>query len=267
MSNGAPAFAVADWWAWTAGRETRKSWQDWAIGRLDAVAHESDSTLPAALRRRITPIGQRLLQAGVTCAKSEPEPLFVFAARHGEMTRTLSILTSMTGHNEVSPADFSLSVHNALAGLLSIHTGNTLGHTALSGGPDTFAYGFMEALACLHDEPGRPVLYCYGDTPLPGPYAEFSNTDADLPLVVALLLRSALPDERYLTFSAHPEARAEQWAPGFGNIEPETKKIAPSTDAETSAAIIFLRFLLDGGTQARADGERMTWQWTRGPVQ
>jgi hypothetical protein len=167
MSSGVPAFAVEDWWAWAVGRETRKSWQDWAIGRQDAVTGESDYTLPAALRRRITPIGQRLLQAGAICAGSEPEPLYVFASRHGEMTRTLSILTSVTGQNEVSPADFSLAVHNAMVGLLSIHIRNTLGHTALASGPDTFAYGFMEALACLHEEPCRPVLYCYGDAPLP----------------------------------------------------------------------------------------------------
>jgi hypothetical protein len=93
-------------------------------------------------------------------------------------------------------------------------------------------------------EPGRPVLYCYGDAPLPGPYADFSHTDKDLPLVVALLLRSARPGEPRLTFSA---------APGV-----------PETEAGTSAAGIFLRFLLDGGNQARAGGERMTWQWARG---
>jgi hypothetical protein len=150
----------------------------------------------------------------------------------------------MTGQNEVSPADFSLSVHNALAGLLSIHTRNTLGHTALAGGPDTFAYGFMEALACLREEPGRPVLYCYGDAPLPGPYADFSHADKGLPLVVALLLRSARPGEPRLTFSAGPSV--------------------PGTETGTSAAEIFLRFLLDDGDQARADGERMTFQWTRG---
>jgi hypothetical protein len=244
MSNGSPAFAVEDWWAWAAGRETRKSWRDWAIGCQDAVAGESDNTLPAVLRRRITLIGQRLLQAGAICAGSEPEPLYVFASRHGEMTRTLSILTSVTGQNEVSPADFSLAVHNALAGLLSIHIGNTLGHTALASGPDTFAYGFMEALACLHEEPGRRVLYCYGDAPLPGPYADFAHTDKGLPLVVALVLRRALPGEPHLKFSAGPRVS--------------------KTSAETSAAEAFLRFSLDDGNQARAVGERMIWQWARG---
>jgi hypothetical protein len=243
MCSGGTAFAVRDWWAWAAGRETSRSWEDWAIGREDAVADESVITLPPALRRRITPIGQRLLQAGTTCAGSEPEPLYVFASRHGEMTRTLSILDSLTDRNEVSPADFSLSVHNALVGLLSIHTRNTLGHTALAAGPDTFAHGFMEALACLRDEPGRPVLYCYGDAPLPGPYADFSHADKGLPLVVALLLRSAPPSEPHLTFSAEPNVSG--------------------AETDTSAAEIFLRFLLDGGKQARAVGERTICQWAR----
>ena len=121
---------------------------------------------------------------------------------------------------------------------------NTLGHTALAGGPDTFAYGFMEALACLHEEPGRPVLYCYGDAPLPGPYADFSHTDEGLPLVVALVLRSALPGEPHLTFSAGPSVS--------------------KTRTEISVAEIFLRFLLDGGNRVRAVGERMIWQWARG---
>jgi hypothetical protein len=247
MCRGAPAFTVEDWWAWTAGRETRKSWQDWASPRQDVAADESGSgsALPAALRRRITPIGQKVLQAGLACAGQAPEPFYVFASRHGEMARTLSVLTSMTSQNEVSPADFSLAVHNALAGLLSIHMRNTLGHTALASGPDTFAYGFMEALASLHEEPGRPVLYCYGDAPLPGPYAEFSHTDNGLPIVVALLLRSPLPGEPRMTFSTDP-------------VAPET-----AAGSEECAAGTFLRFLLDGSNRVQAAGERMTWQWTR----
>jgi hypothetical protein len=88
------------------------------------------------------------------------------------------------------------------------------------------------------------VLYCYGDAPLPGPYADFSDTDKGLPLVVALVLRNALPAEPHLSFSAGPSMS--------------------KTSAETSAAEIFLRFLLDGGDQAHAVGERMTWHWARG---
>lgn len=243
MSNWASAFAVADWWAWTAGRETRASWQNWANGRQDADVSESAYALPVGLRRRITPIGLKLLQAAAICGQSQPEPLYVFASRHGEITRTLSILASITSQNEVSPADFSLSVHNALVGLLSIHTGNTLGHTALSSGPDTFAHGFMEALACLHEEPDRPVLYCYGDAPLPDLYADFADTDKGLPFVVALVLQSARPGAPHLTFRAQPGV--------------------PNVTGETSAPEIFLRFLLDGGRQASAEGERMTWQWAR----
>jgi hypothetical protein len=118
-----------------------------------------------------------------------------------------------------------------------------LGHTALASGPDTFACGFMEALACLHEEPARPVLYCYGDAPLPGPYADFSHTDKGLPLVVALVLRSAKPGERHLTFRSSPGVLAREEGAG--------------------AAETFLRFLLDGGEEARSAGERMTWQWAR----
>jgi len=49
--------------------------------------------------------------------------------------------------------DFSLGVHNALAGLLSVSTRNHGGHTALAAGIDSFGFGLMEAAVCLLERP------------------------------------------------------------------------------------------------------------------
>ncbi|AWK86256.1 beta-ketoacyl synthase chain length factor [Azospirillum thermophilum] len=137
-----------------------------------------------------------------------------------------------------------MSVHHGLVGLLSIHTGNRAGHTALAAGPDSFGFGLMEALAGLAERPGEPVLLVYGDEPLPDAYASFRTGDeAGLPLVVVLALGAATEGERALTMSAGPSGDGSS-APGM-------------------AAFEFLRFFLAGADSAAAAGERMRWEWRR----
>ena len=125
------------------------------------------------------------------------------------MTRTLSIMNEIASGVGVSPADFSLSVHNALVGLLSIHTQNANGHTAVASGLDTFGHGMIESLARLAENPEAAVLYCFGDAPLPGPYADFPVDEPGLPLVLGMLLRSSLPGDNSILFEAEPKASAD----------------------------------------------------------
>jgi hypothetical protein len=167
----------------------------------------------------------------------------VLAARHGEFSRTLTILSTLAADELPSPADFSMSVHNGLAGLLSIHTGNMLGHTAMAAGIDTFGFALMEAVASLYDRPDQPVLLFFGDEPLPGEYSAFEEDDGELPLVVALSL--AAPSRRgdVILFNATPQSETH-----------------PPTN---TSATDFLRFLLSGADSATSHGARMTWSWHR----
>ena len=90
----------------------------------------------------------------------------MIASRHGEYDRTTAILTSLADRESVSPAEFSMSVHHGLAGLLSIHAGNKRGHVAVAAGADTFCFGLVEAALALADEPEIPVLLIYYDAEL-----------------------------------------------------------------------------------------------------
>src|SRR5689334_10839923 len=96
----------------------------------------STSTALQLLRRRVSEIGQRALRPA--WCLSEGEPKFVLASRNGEFGRTLGLLEALTEREPLSPAEFSLSVHHALIGLLSIARGNGAGHTALAAGADSF---------------------------------------------------------------------------------------------------------------------------------
>lgn len=235
------SVTVNDWFAWTPGRETRRDWRSWAGDELTAPdAEEPMPVLPMMLRRRATPIGQKALGAALAC-QNVRDARYVFASRHGEFDRTVTLLTSLAEGEASSPAEFSMSVHHGLAGLLSIHTGNRQGHTAIAATRDTFGYGLIEAAACLREAPETPVLFLYFDAPLPDSYAPFhSAAEANLPLVVALTLTAD---------GAH--------SIGLDCV-PNEDGTAPESLAEA-----FLKFLLAGQRTAQSAGECMLWRWHR----
>src|SRR5262249_61026398 len=90
--------------------------------------------VPLMPRRRRTALGQKMIASALACGEAALTGRYVLASRHGEFSRTLGILRSLAARELPSPAEFSMSVHNGLAGLLSIHSGNTRGHTALAAG-------------------------------------------------------------------------------------------------------------------------------------
>ncbi|PWC36575.1 beta-ketoacyl synthase chain length factor [Azospirillum sp. TSO35-2] len=231
-------FAVRRWSAWTPGRETRAAWRDWAGAPPSAVDEAPPPALPMMLRRRATPLGQRLIAAALACGDGAARARYVLASRHGELGRTLTILESLAAGDPPSPTEFSMSVHHGLAGLLSIHTGNRAGHTALAAGEDSFGFGLLEAAALLAERPGEPVLLLYGDDPLPDAYAAFrEDGDAGLPMVCALLLEAG--DD--ILFQAAPNRDG-----------------APPA---LSAVSDFLRFLLAPERTVTSTGARMVWTW------
>ncbi|WP_374650799.1 beta-ketoacyl synthase chain length factor [Dongia sp.] len=201
--------------------------------------------LPMMLRRRVSPIGQKALGAAQACADIE-QARYIIASRHGEFDRTVKILTALAEKEQPSPAEFSMSVHHGLAGLLSIHTGNRQGHTAVAASLDSFGYGLIEAAACLVEVPDRPVLLIYFDAPLPESYADFRpSAEADLPLAMALTLcpgALSAGDAAAISVSCAPAGEA-----GEGENLP----------------LGFLRFLLGKSREDSALGGRMVWRWCR----
>jgi Beta-ketoacyl synthase, N-terminal domain len=163
------------------------------------------------------------------------------------MSRTLSIMEQLAAEDMVSPADFSLSVHNALAGLLSIHARNRASHTALAAGPNSFGYALVEGIGWLAEHPDDQVLVCYGDDVLPPPYEAFKTHEDGLPMVVALLLKAAGPAGDDLTLEASAGLGA-----GLGAGTPQA-----------AVSVEFLRFLLGPSLEHAAVGPGMTWRWRR----
>ena len=247
--TGGVRVAVRDWCAWAPERATRAAWRAWAGGAAPAPGDgEPPAALPMMLRRRTSPLGQKLIAAALACGDAAQTARYVLASRHGELARTVGIIDALRQGELPSPAEFSLSVHHGLAGLLSIHTGNRCGHTALAAGPDSFAFGLMEAAACVAERPEEPVLLLYGDAPMPDEYAAFRcEDDAVLPLAVALVLGPAGEGGETIAMTPAPAAPTP---------------LSADAPAEP-VALAFLRFLLSGAPHARAAGTRMAWEWRR----
>lgn len=139
--------------------------------------------------------------------------------------------------------DFTLSVHHALVGLLSIVANNMAGHTAIAAGRDTFGCAMLEALGCLANEPQQPVLLIYYDSPLPKPYAELDDPAGEKEFALSLLLSSGTGDGD-LTLTATPASE-------------------PAGVAAIQQAKQFLWFFLTRRAELMSRGERMNWHWRR----
>lgn len=250
LSIRALPITVRGWSAWAPGFESSADWFRWAGAEADAAPSGAGTaaSIPMMLRRRTTALGQKMIAAPLACG-TVATARYVLASRHGEMTRTVGILQALASGELPSPAEFSMAVHHGLAGLLSIHAGNRLGHTAIAAGPDSFGFGLMEAAASLAENSQEPVILLYGDEPLPGEYAAFREAgESHLPFVLALALEAA---------PAGPDGEGDQI---LFQALPQVAGVSPTA----SAAHDFLRFLLSGSASASSHGERMSWVWHRG---
>jgi hypothetical protein len=238
-------FCVADWMACAPGREEKEDWLAWAAGKAprETGANANGAKLPPALRRRITPVGQMAFRAARGIGET-PRARFIFSARHGEFRRTKALLETLARREEPSPAEFSLAVHNALAGILSIEWRNDAGHTAIAAGPDSFGFGLLEAAACLEARPEEPILLVYFDEPLPEEYAELGE-GRETSLALALLLTAGPDQGAEVMLSFVSKARGVP--------------ARPSTDP----ALDFMRFLLSSETTMTSAGGAIEWRWHR----
>jgi len=210
--------------------ETPEGWvqQDGGKPAVDRETKPSVKDLPMMLRRRLSRLGRMAMRVALDSGNSETVRL-VFSSRYGEATQTVDLLTSLAKKEGLSPATFSTSVHNALAGLLTISKKNKLPHTAIAAGEESFCAGLMEAATLLFEDSTTPVLLVHYDEPLPEFYKP--HDDETVPsLALAMVLE------------AHPSMN-------FG-FSPSS---SDSTENEADAALGFIHFLAK---------DEAVWRWS-----
>jgi hypothetical protein len=195
--------------------------------------------LPAGLRRRLSRLGKVALRAAMDI-EVEEIPRVVFSSRNGNVTEMLSLLKSLAVEEPVSPTGFGMSVHNSLAGMLSIVKKNREAQTAIAAGGESLCLGLIEAITCLNEDPTAPVLLLHADETLPDFYAPYQ--DKNVPVcALALLIKVAKEGEDAYSF-------------GFSGTE--TRR------AQGDPVESFIRFLLRGETDWNWSGAQGNW-WCR----
>lgn len=154
-----------------------------------------EKVLPASSRRRMGALERAMARCALGVLAGVEAAEVICASRYGNFNALVPLLRSLADQEPLSPMTFSMSVHNALAGLLGQIRRDRSAHTAVAAGRNTLASGLVEAYCQLVAEPERPVALVFGDMRLPDVYAEFGDEEP-LTLVLALLLsgnKSVLP--------------------------------------------------------------------------
>jgi hypothetical protein len=142
---------------------------------LQAASWPETDFVDPLLRRRLSRLARMTLHVAQKCVGDRRSLRMVFASRHGELNPTMAMLRALAQNDTVSPAAFSLSVHNAAAGIFSIVRKNREAATAIAAGEETLGYALLEAACQFDQNPKAPVLVVYGDEPLPQEYGHFSS--------------------------------------------------------------------------------------------
>jgi hypothetical protein len=237
---------LRSWAAWSPGREDEQAWRTWAARpeALEGEGRPEVAFLPALLRRRCSTLTRIMLATGFGCCDEadRAEVRTVFASRHGNINESISLFERLSRRQPLSPARFSHTVHNAQAGLYSIAAENRLPSSSIAAQDDTFACGFVEALAHLQRDPEHAVLLVMADIPLDPTFSPL--VDEPVAAYGLGLLLATDGDGPTIEFSSAASA-----AP-----------IAPRAWPE---AIEFLRWLIGDEPDLQLGSGRVRWSWNR----
>ena len=190
-----PIARAAFWSQEPVGGVTLDPFLDTASGPPDTAFIEP------LLRRRLSALGRGMLHCAGRVAGDVPALRSVFASQHGEPSRTMPMLEDLANGLDISPTQFSMNVHNAVAGIWSISRQDRSACTALGAGPESFGWGLLEAYSLHRAHGGAPVLFVYGDDRLPELLAEYEPAQAPLHAVAFLI---AMPGARQLRMRRDP---------------------------------------------------------------
>jgi hypothetical protein len=222
-------------------------WAVWPPLQADAeqdLARQQEllASVPKMLKRRLSPLAKIVFCAANQCIDEHMIVPAVFSSTHGELAKSFSMIELLEAGEEISPTAFSLSVHNAIAGLFSMAWENKLQCTVVAPGEEGLAAAFIEALGLLQ-EGAEQVLLVFYDEPLVDfyPSAPFKLSSDESR---ALALRIAKSGE--------------------GQMLKMTSLPLTGNDGEQPVQLMaFIRFLAGPQAQLTFKTPRHSWRWEK----
>ncbi len=245
-------FIVRNWGASAPGLSSVDDWKNWyATQRIspDSKPPLLPNSISKMLQRRLSLLARLVFHAAGQCLDDGEIMPVVFSSAHGEICKSLEMLKAIQAGEGLSPTAFSLSVHNAIAGLFSIAYSNSREMTVIAPGLEGIAPAFIEALGLLYEnglhEKGlrenNEVLLVFYDEPIADfyPVAPF-NLNAPFPCALALKV-SLAGDGLPVRLSRSSESR---------------------DDGEHPVQLLaFLRFLLGDEQSLTLGNQGRGWRW------
>jgi hypothetical protein len=190
-------FSISSWSGWTvsANRSARFAGDDSPIRFSDVP---DASMVPPLLRRRLNFMGRSCVGEMMQHLEPGEDIPIVFCSRHGDIERTLKVLLDLAAGEPASPMDFSLAVHNAIAGVLSINSQITSSISSMATGKGAVVPVLLEALGMLSEKIAK-VLCIICDVALPEIYRTADDAN-DHPFVVCFTVTRANPANLQLQY-------------------------------------------------------------------
>jgi len=170
-------FRIHDWSAFAPGLDNHQAWLDWSKKPWlpTGEAMPALPEMPPMQRRRVEKLGRMALQVAFWCQSAADAgwPL-VFASRHGDLARTYAMLQELARDQALSPTQFGLATHNAIAAQYSITRSLPANYLAVSAGACSAEAALTEAQGLLADG-ATDVLVVNYDSAVPEDYLPFAD--------------------------------------------------------------------------------------------
>ena len=162
------SLTINHWVAWTTKTNSlQEQVQDGANSEINSPPPDV-SQVPPMLRRRLSSLGKMALSTAYAALGAHNKGIpSVFCSRHGDLQRTVNLLSDLADNNPLSPTQFSLSVHNAIAGVMSIARKDKSSITALSSMQQDIINVFLEAKGIMEEQHCHEVLCVIYDETVP----------------------------------------------------------------------------------------------------
>lgn len=240
-------FSINAWAAWAPGLTDQAAWLDWFAAPYAVLGDEMPalSEMPAMMRRRVERLGRAALQVAYRAMQGAAPCPAVFASRYGDMQRSVALMKQLALEGAMSPAAFSMSVHNAFAALFSIARQDRSNYSAISAGKETAECAFIEAMGLLDEGAHEVLVVCY-DEPLPEPVQQFERGPS---FPRAFACRIVRDDAKGIAVTTqHADA---------------TAPVADDVPVTMPSDIALLRFLVSAAPDYTRAVDDRVWHWTR----
>ena len=221
-----------------------EEWKQWANGEKllgQALPKPALEVVPGRISRRLNNLGRCVMAVSEQLLPSVTEqPAIIAVSRHGDLPFMDKLIACSRSGEDISPTQFTYSVHNRLSSLVSMFAGYKGVNAAYSSVRDGFPLALAEAHGLLHRHQTNQVLLLGYEPEIPLAYENLVSKSWRPHVVGAVLSRA--------------EARADQGV-GVIKLRRYPEPYIDEDNQPDGSALPFYRALLNHQCQRQGQWE------------